>query len=69
LWVSGRNDDRMIEYAGHLHEHFVTALDVHDGQYWAQTDAGFGLELKAESVRDYAFPGGAVWTARGRARD
>jgi L-fuconate dehydratase len=65
LRVSGRNDDRMIEYAGHLHEHFVTALNVHDGRYWAQTDAGFGLELKAESVRDYEFPTGAVWVARG----
>ncbi len=65
LRVSGRCDDRMIEYAGHLHEHFVTALDVHDGRYWAQTDAGFGLELRAESVRDYAFPSGAVWAARG----
>jgi L-fuconate dehydratase len=64
LRVSGRCDDRMIEYAGHLHEHFVTALDVHDGRYWAQTDAGFGLELHADSVRDYAFPGGAVWKAR-----
>jgi L-fuconate dehydratase len=65
LRVSGRCDDRMIEYAGHLHEHFVTALDVHDGRYWAPTDAGFGLELRADSVRDYAFPGGAIWTARG----
>ena len=64
LRVSGRNDDRMIEYAGHLHEHFVTALDVHDGRYWAQSDPGFGLELRAESVRDYAFPDGAIWKAR-----
>ncbi|HVT75859.1 MAG TPA: enolase C-terminal domain-like protein [Acidimicrobiales bacterium] len=64
LRVSGRCDDRMIEYAGHLHEHFVTELQVHDGRYWAQTDPGFGLELKADSVRDYAFPNGAVWAAR-----
>jgi L-fuconate dehydratase len=64
LRVSGRCDDRMIEYAGHLHEHFVTALQVHNGRYWAQTDAGFGLEVKADSVRDYAFPHGAIWTAR-----
>ncbi len=64
LRVSGRNDDRMIEYAGHLHEHFVTALDVHDGRYWAPTDAGFNLELKADSVRDYEFPTGAVWRDR-----
>ena len=62
LRVSGRNDDRMIEYAGHLHEHFVTELQVRDGRYIAPTDAGFGLEMKAESrARTYAFPDGAVW--------
>jgi L-fuconate dehydratase len=64
LRVSGRNDDRMIEYAGHLHEHFVTELQVRDGHYIAPTDPGFGLEMKADSVRDYVFPGGAVWAAR-----
>ncbi|HUR78599.1 MAG TPA: enolase C-terminal domain-like protein [Acidimicrobiales bacterium] len=64
LRVSGRNDDRMIEYAGHLHEHFVTELLVRDGRYWAPTDAGFGLELKPASVRDHEFPNGAVWVAR-----
>ena len=68
LRVSGRNDDRMIEYAGHLHEHFVTALQVRGGRYWAQSDAGFGLEMNADSVRDYAYPNGAVWVARGSAR-
>ena len=44
--------------------HERVGLDVHDGRYWAPTDAGFGVEFKAESVRDYAFPGGAIWTAR-----
>jgi L-fuconate dehydratase len=65
LRVSGRHDDRMIEYAGHLHEHFVTPLDVRGGRYIAPTDPGFGLEMKPGSVRDYTFPGGAVWVARG----
>ena len=65
LRVSGRNDDRMIEYAGHLHEHFVTALDVRGGRYIAPTDAGFGLEMKPDSVRDYSYPDGAAWAARG----
>lgn len=64
LRVSGRNDDRMIEYAGHLHEHFVTALEVKGGRYIAPTDAGFGLEMLPESVADFTFPTGAVWAAR-----
>lgn len=64
LRVSGRNDDRMIEYAGHLHEHFVTALEVRGGRYIAPTDAGFGLEMLPESVANFTFPTGAVWAAR-----
>ncbi|MEY2426140.1 MAG: L-fuconate dehydratase [Actinomycetota bacterium] len=65
LRVSARLDDRMLEYAGHLHEHFVTALDVRGGRYMAPTDAGFGLEMKAESLAAFAFPEGIVWTTRG----
>ena len=68
LRISGRNDDRMIEYAGHLHEHFVTALRVEAGHYMAPTDAGFGLEMKAESVAAYTFPTGSVWAERVGAR-
>jgi L-fuconate dehydratase len=68
LRVSARNDDRMIEYAGHLHDHFVTALDVRRGRYMAPTDAGFGLEMKAASVAAFSFPGGAVWRERLAAR-
>ncbi|MEY2468317.1 MAG: L-fuconate dehydratase, partial [Actinomycetota bacterium] len=64
LRVSGRNDDRMIEYAGHLHEHFVVPLDVRGGRYHAPDAAGFGLELKAESVEAYSFPDGSVWRER-----
>ena len=66
LRVSGRNDDRMIEYAGHLHEHFVTELQVRGGRYLAPGDAGFGLEMKPESVRDYSFPNGDVWVGRAK---
>ncbi len=62
--VSGSLDDRMIEYADHLHEHHVQRLDVHDGRYWAPTGPGFGVELEPESIATYAFPDGTYWAER-----
>jgi len=64
LRVSGRRDDRMIEYAGHLHEHFVEPLRVSAGRYHAPTAPGFGVEMKPEAVTTYRFPDGEFWRAR-----
>jgi len=54
----------MIEYAGHLHDHFVEPLQVTGGRYHAPTAAGFGLEMKPSSIVDHRFPDGDVWRAR-----
>jgi L-fuconate dehydratase len=64
LRVSARLDDRMIEYAGHLHEHFVEPLRVAGGRYHAPLAAGFGLEIKQASISANRFPDGDVWRAR-----
>ena len=64
LRVSGRNDDRMIEYAGHLHDHFVEPLRVSRGRYHAPTAAGFGVEMKPASIATHRFPDGDVWRER-----
>lgn len=65
--VSGSLDERMIEYADHLHEHMVQRLDVHDGRYWAPTGSGLGVELEPESLATYSYPDGSYWTARAEA--
>lgn len=62
--VSGSLDERMIEYADHLHEHMVLRLDVHDGRYWPQTGAGLGIELEPASLAMYSYPDGSYWTER-----
>ncbi|HEY2313774.1 MAG TPA: enolase C-terminal domain-like protein [Streptosporangiaceae bacterium] len=59
--VSGSLDDRMIEHAAHLHEHFVQPAVVHGGRYRAPTAAGFSAEIRADSIAQYQFPGGAQW--------
>ncbi len=61
--VSGQKEDRMIEFVDHLHEHFVTPIDVHDGCYWPPLAPGGGSEMHAASVAEYTFPDGAFWLA------
>lgn len=61
--VSGQKEDRMIEFVDHLHEHFVTPIDVHDGCYWPPLAPGGGSEMHAASVAEYTFPDGAFWIA------
>jgi L-fuconate dehydratase len=47
--VSGTLEGRVIEFVDHLHEHFVTPVQVRDGRYLAPTAAGAGTEMLAES--------------------
>ncbi|WP_116100908.1 L-fuconate dehydratase [Amycolatopsis thermalba] len=52
--VSGTMQDRMIEFVDHLHEHFVTPVDVHSGRYFAPKAPGAGTEMHAASLQEYA---------------
>jgi L-fuconate dehydratase len=61
--VSGSLDDRRIEFVDHLHEHFVTPVEILDGNYRAPLAPGAGSEMVPESVDRFSFPGGAVWLA------
>ncbi|RBM13874.1 fuconate dehydratase [Prauserella sp. PE36] len=51
--VSGTTEGRMIEFVDHLHEHFVTPVDVRDGRYHAPKSPGAGTEMLAESIVEY----------------
>lgn len=54
LAISGTNDGRMIEFVDHLHEHFVTPVDVRNGRYWPPMERGSGAEMLAASVATYS---------------
>jgi L-fuconate dehydratase len=43
--VSGAMDGRVIEFVDHLHEHFVTPVEVRNGRYLAPTAPGAGTEM------------------------
>jgi L-fuconate dehydratase len=55
--VSGTREGRMIEYVDHLHEHFVTPVEVHRGRYLAPTAPGAGTEMKAASIAEFTWQG------------
>ncbi|MBC7723690.1 MAG: L-fuconate dehydratase [Burkholderiaceae bacterium] len=54
--VTGTTDGRVIEFVDHLHEHFVTPVDVRGGAYRAPVAPGAGAEMLAASRAEYAFP-------------
>ena len=59
--VSGENDARVIEFVDHLHEHFVTPVNIKQGRYVAPTAPGAGGEIFPESIEKFQFPDGAEW--------
>jgi L-fuconate dehydratase len=61
LCVSGSLKDRVIEFVDHLHEHFVTPVDIRRGHYRVPQEAGYSIEIKPESLERFSFPDGAGW--------
>ena len=61
--ISGKKEDRAIEFVDHLHEHFVDPVMVQRGRYTAPTAPGFSAQMHARSVADHRFPEGQVWKA------
>jgi L-fuconate dehydratase len=59
--VSGSLEDRTIEFADHLHEHFVTPAQIRNGRYVVPTEPGSGAEMHAESIARFTYPDGPAW--------
>ncbi|MEW4526379.1 L-fuconate dehydratase [Maioricimonas sp. JC845] len=59
--ISGRMDDRITEYAGHLHEHFLHPVVMQNGRYMPPAAPGYSIEMKPESIAEYTYPTGTVW--------
>ncbi|MDQ0964191.1 L-fuconate dehydratase [Streptomyces sp. B4I13] len=62
--VSGTLEDRVIEYVDHLHEHFIDPVRIADGHYLAPTRPGLSAEMHQESLKEYTYPDGPVWSVR-----
>ncbi|MEM6693708.1 MAG: L-fuconate dehydratase [Pseudomonadota bacterium] len=55
--ITGEKDSKRIEFVDHLHEHFVDPCIVINGAYQAPTKPGFSIEMKTDTLRDFAFLG------------
>jgi L-fuconate dehydratase len=59
--VGASLDNRVCEFVDHLHEHFIDPVRVIGGRYLAPTTPGYSIEIKPESLTEFAFPDGASW--------
>jgi L-fuconate dehydratase len=60
--VSASLQNRVLEYVDHLHEHFVDPVRIDNSRYLAPQKPGYSAEMKPESLDEYEFPNGPVWT-------
>ncbi|WP_018761725.1 enolase C-terminal domain-like protein [Arthrobacter sp. 135MFCol5.1] len=60
--VVGRSqENRMIEFVDHLHEHFAEPVRIINGRYAAPELPGTGAEMFSASRARWEFPNGAGW--------
>ena len=62
ICVSGNLTNRALEFADHLHEHFLDPVVVRNGRYLPPTAPGFSAEMRPESLSEFEFPNGTAWT-------
>jgi L-fuconate dehydratase len=61
--ITGKMEERAIEFVDHLHEHFIDPVRVRDGRYLVPVAPGFSAEMQPESLKRYHFPDGPAWKA------
>ncbi len=59
--VSGSLENRICEYAGHLHEHFLAPVVLRHGRYQPPTAPGYSITMRPSSIAEYEYPRGAAW--------
>lgn len=60
--LTGTTNNRVVEWVDHLHQHFVHPPRVENARYVVPSDAGYSTEFKTESIEDFTYPCGRVWT-------
>ena len=62
LSVSASLEDRVIEFVDHLHEHFLTPVQIRNGRYILPTAPGYSIQIREESLTRFAYPTGEAWS-------
>ena len=64
ICVSASLENRIVEYVDHLHEHFLNPVVIRGGRYVPPTAPGYSITMHPDSMIDYRYPDGPIWTAR-----
>jgi L-fuconate dehydratase len=59
--ISASLEDRLAEYADHLHEHFVDPVVMRNGCYMPPRAPGYSITMKPASLDEFEFPIGKAW--------
>ena len=62
VYVSASLESRILEYVDHLHEHFLDPVKIQNGRYMTPEMPGYSIEMKPESLDEFEFPVGRVWS-------
>ena len=61
ICVSGTLENRILEYVGHLHEHFLDPVTIQSGHYLVPQKPGYSSEMFPETLKKFEFPAGEAW--------
>ena len=53
--ISGSLENRICEYAAHLHEHFLHPVRMQNGRYMPPTAPGYSIEMYPASLDRYEY--------------
>ena len=59
--ITGKKEDRAIEFVDHLHEHFVDPVVIRNGRYIAPQTPCFSAQMHADTLKQFRYPDGPVW--------
>ena len=54
-------NQRMVEYVEHLHEHFTDPAIIKNGHYQLPIQPGYSARIKPVSIARYRYPDGGYW--------
>src|SRR5258706_10170181 len=59
--VSASQENRIVEYVDHLHEHFFDPCVIKNGHYMPPSLPGYSITMKPASLDEHEYPGGKAW--------
>jgi L-fuconate dehydratase len=63
ICIGASLENRAIEFADHLHEHFVHPVVMREGHYMPPTAPGYSVEMYPASLDRFEYPNGVEWRA------